>query len=80
MRQPAPPPRPLAPFLVAGALLLGGGLLSHWQDQRPSQADPVPAVSGGSAAPSLRSLPPQTPLDSSTQAALLAQLSAADQE
>jgi hypothetical protein len=60
--------------------LLGGGLLSHWQGQQPPQADPVPAVSGGSVVPSPRSLPPQTLLDSSTQAALLAQLTAADRE
>ena len=80
MRHPAPPPRPLTPLLVAGCLLLGGGLLSHWQGQQPPQADPVPAVSGGSVVPSPRSLPPQTLLDSSTQAALLAQLAAADRE
>ena len=80
MRHPAPPPRPLTPLLVAGCLLLGGGLLSHWQGQQPPQADPVPAVSGGSVVPSPRSLPPQTLLDSSTQAALLAQLTAADRE
>jgi hypothetical protein len=70
----------LTPLLVAGCLLLGGGLLSHWQGQQPPQADPVPAVSGGSVVPSPRSLPPQTLLDSSTQAALLAQLAAADRE
>jgi hypothetical protein len=70
----------LTPLLVAGCLLLGGGLLSHWQGQQPPQADPVPAVSGGSVVPSPRSLPPQTLLDSSTQAALLAQLTAADRE
>ena len=80
MRHPAPPPRPLTPLLVAGCLLLGGGLLSHWQGQQPPQADPVPAVSGGSVVPSPRSLPPKTLLDSSTQAALLAQLTAADRE
>ena len=80
MRSPGSSPPPLASFVVAGLLLLGGGLISHWQEQRNGpvgSALPTPEPAPG---PSLRPLPEQTQLDGSTQAALLAQLQEADRQ
>ena len=80
MGSPSSSPPPLAP-LVAGLLLLGGGLISHWQEQRGGAVG-ASAVPGAELAPgpSLRPLPAQTQLDGSTQAALLAQLQEADRQ
>jgi hypothetical protein len=80
MRSPCFSPPPLASFVVAGLLLLGGGLISHWQEQRNGpvgSALPTPEPVPGS---SLRPLPEQTQLDGTTQAALLAQLQEADRQ
>ena len=80
MRSPGSSPPPLASFVVAGLLLLGGGLISHWQEQRNGpvgSALPTPEPVPGS---SLRPLPEQTQLDGTTQAALLAQLQEADRQ
>jgi hypothetical protein len=80
MRSPGSSPPPLASFVVAGLLLLGGGLISHWQEQRNGpvgSALPAPEPAPGSR---LRPLPEQTQLDGSTQAALLAQLQEADRQ
>ena len=80
MRSPGSSPPPLASFVVAGLLLLGGGLISHWQEQRNGpvgSALPTPEPAPG---PSLRPLPEQTQLDGTTQAALLAQLQEADRQ
>ncbi|WP_398334472.1 hypothetical protein [Vulcanococcus sp.] len=80
MRSPGSSPPPLASFVVAGLLLLGGGLISHWQEQRNGpvgSALPTPEPAPG---PSLRPLPEETQLDGSTQAALLAQLQEADRQ
>jgi hypothetical protein len=80
MRSPGSSPPPVAPLLVAGVLLLAGGVISHWQEQRSAAVDaPVdaPVASPGPSPPPLR---PQTQLDGSTQAALLAQLQAADRQ
>jgi hypothetical protein len=80
MRSSGPSPPPLASFVVAGLLLLGGGLISHWQEQRNGpvgSALPTPEPAPG---PSLRPLPEHTQLDGSTQAALLALLQEADRQ
>ena len=81
MRSPGSSPPPLASFVVAGLLLLGGGLISHWQEQRGTAvgASAVPSAEPAPAS-SLRPLPERTQLDGSTQAALLAQLQEADRQ
>ena len=80
MRSPGSSPPPLASFVVAGLLLLGGGLISHWQEQRNGPVGSVLPAPEPAPGPSLRPLPEQTQLDGSTQAALLAQLQEADRQ
>ena len=80
MRSPGSPPPPLPAALVAGLLLLGGGLLSHWQEQRSGADDSAPVARAAPSGPTPPPLPPQTQLDSGTQAALLVQLEQADRQ
>ena len=81
MRSRAPQPPPLPALLVAGVLLLGGGLLSHWQEQRAGGGTGVPVASTAGGGPSPQPpQPAQTQLDSGTQAALLARLEEADRQ
>jgi hypothetical protein len=80
MRSPGPQPSPLSALVVAGGLLLGGGLLSHWQEQRAAIGAGAPVASPAAAMPDVPPLPPQAQLDGGTQAALLARLDQADRQ